>query len=65
MPLLVRSEILRLFVNTLTADDKYPYYSHYNENFTLPIELQLFETPKAFSQNFIAFCFSIVFLKSS
>ena len=30
--LLVRSEILRVFVNTLTADDKYNDYLHYRES---------------------------------
>ena len=53
MSLLVRSEILGLFVNILTADYKYSRY--YSENFTQPIQMQLFKKPKAFSQMFIAF----------
>ena len=53
MSLLVRSEILGLFVNILTADYKYSRY--YSESFTQPIQMQLFKKPKAFSQMFIAF----------
>ena len=37
--LLVCHEILGMFVNTLTADDK--YYHHYMEKFAKPIQMQL------------------------
>ena len=44
---LVLSEILGLFVNTLTAETKYPVQG--SEIFQLPIEMQLSEKPKPFS----------------
>ena len=37
MSLFVKSEILGLFVNTLTADDKYSL--HNSENLTQPIQM--------------------------
>ena len=48
---LVLSEILGLFVNTLTAEAKYPVQG--SEIFQLPIEMQLSEKPKPFSQLFV------------
>ena len=48
---LVLSEILGLFVNTLTAETKYPVQG--SEIFQLPIEMQLSEKPKPFSQLFV------------
>ena len=50
---LVRFGILRLFVNQLTAYDK---YSHPNmQNFQQQIQTQLSEKDKTFSEFFIAF----------
>ena len=50
-------EILRLFVNTLTADDKYSLLNR--DNLTQPILIVLSQKPKIFSE------FSASFLKSS
>ena len=50
---LVLGEVLVVFVNTLTADSKYPVQDC--ENLFLPIQMQLSEKPKAFSQLFIPF----------
>ena len=50
---LVLSQILRLFVNTLTPDDK---YSHRNmQNFPQQLEAPLSQKQKSFSRFFIAF----------
>ena len=49
-------KILRLFVNTLTADDK--HYMLKRDNLTEPIQIQLSQKQKTFCQ----FCFA--FLKS-
>ena len=46
MSLLVLSEILDVFVNTLTADGKYPVQDC--ENLQLPIQVQLSEKHKTF-----------------
>ena len=43
-------KILRLFVNTLTADDK--QYMLNRENLTQPIEMQLSQKQKSFSEFF-------------
>ena len=51
MSLLVICEILRGFVNTLTADDKYPLRNC--ENLPLPIEIQLSKKLKTFPQFFV------------
>ena len=51
MSLLVICEILRGFVNTLTADDKYPLRNC--ENLPLPIEIQLSKKLKTFPQSFV------------
>ena len=48
---LVLSEILGFFVNTLTADAKCPVEDC--KNLLLPIKMQLYEKPKAFSQLFL------------
>ena len=53
MPFLVLREILGVFVNTLSADHKYP--SQDCENLLLPIQMQLSEKQKAFSRVFLAF----------
>ena len=53
MSLLVIGQILGLFVNTLTPDDK---YSLRNSEFLLqPIEMQLSKKQKTFSQFFANF----------
>ena len=45
--LLVRTEMLGLFVNSLTADDK--YFCHNRDNFQQPIPMELPKTLKTFS----------------
>ena len=55
-PLLVIHKILRLFVNTFTADDK--HYLLNRENLAQRIQMQLSQKQKTFSQ------FSVPFLKS-
>ena len=50
-------EILRVFVNRLTADDNYPDQDC--ENLQLPIQMQLSEKWKTFSQFFDSFPQSI------
>ena len=50
---LLRSEILELFVNTLTADDK--YFCHYRKKFAQPIQMRLSRKVNVFSLFFIAF----------
>ena len=51
--MLVLWKILRLFVNTLTADDKYCLL--YRDNLTQPIQIRLSQKQKTFSQFFSAF----------
>ena len=46
-------KILRLFVNTLTADDK--HYLLNRNNLTLPIQMQLSQKQKTFSEFFFGF----------
>ena len=46
-------EILEVFFNTLTADDKYPVRDCWN--LLLPIQRQLSEKRKSFSQFFVPF----------
>ena len=46
-------KILKLFAKTLTADDKYSLLNR--DNFTKPIQIQLSEKQKAFSQVFFEF----------
>ena len=53
MSVLVLGEILGVFVNTFTADGKYP--SQDCENLQLPIQVQLFEKHKTFSPFFFVF----------
>ena len=48
--MLVLCKILRLFVNTLTDDDKYSLL--YRENLTQQIQILLSQKPKTFSQLF-------------
>ena len=51
--MLVLCKILRLFVNTLTDDDKYPLL--HRDSLTQPIQILLSEKHKTFSQFFSAF----------
>ena len=46
-------KILRLFVNTLTVDDK--HYLLNRDNLTQPIRIQLSKKVKPFSEIFVAF----------
>ena len=55
--MLVLCQILSLFVNTLTDNDK--YFLLYRDNLTQPIQILLYEKHKTFSQ------FSSPFLKST
>ena len=50
--LLVICKMLRLFVNTFTADDKYSVLNR--DNLTQPIQMQLSQKQKVFSQCFSA-----------
>ena len=50
---IVLGEILRAFVNTLSADGKYTLQNC--QNLQLTIQMQLFQKRKYFSQFFIAF----------
>ena len=49
----VSGEMLGLSVNTLTSDGKYPVQGC--ENLQLPIQMQLSEKRKTFSQFFVTF----------
>ena len=51
--LLLTCQILRLLLNTLAADDKYPGIKR--ENLTIPNQMQLSQKWKPFSQFFAAF----------
>ena len=51
-------KILGLFVNTLTVDDK--HYMLNSDNLTTPIQIQLSQKQKTFSQFFFAFLKSIL-----
>ena len=64
MSLLVICEILRVFVNTFTADDK--YFLQNSQNLPQPIQMQLSKTQKTFSQcfaPFLKFTFHFKFLE--
>ena len=50
--LLVTCKVLRLFVNTPTADDKYSFLNR--GNLTQPVQMHLSEKQKGFSQLFCA-----------
>ena len=56
--LLVIHKILGLFVNTLTVDDK--HYMLNSDNLTTPIQIQLSQKQKTFSQFFFAFLKSLL-----
>ena len=49
----VLGEVLWVFVNTVTAEGKYPVQDF--ENLPLPIQIQLSEKQKTFSQFFFHF----------
>ena len=51
--MLVLCKILRLFVNTLTDDDKYSLL--YRDNLTQPIQILFSQKQKTFSEFFSAF----------
>ena len=51
--MLVLWKMLKLFVNTLSADDKYSLLNR--DNLTEPIQILLSQKQKNFSQFFIAF----------
>ena len=54
-------KILRLFVFTLTVNDK--HYMHNRDNLTQPIQIQLSEKQKTFSEFFFAISKSILNFK--
>ena len=54
-------KILRLFVNTLTVDEK--HYLLNRDNLTQPIQIQLSQKQKIFSELFFAFLKSILNFK--
>ena len=58
---LVTHKILRVFVNTLTVDEK--YYLLNRDNLTQPIQMQLSEKQKNFLNFFFAFLKSILNFK--
>ena len=51
--LLLTWKILGLHINTLAADEKYPVLNR--DNLTIPIQMQLSQKQKTFSQFFAAF----------
>ena len=59
--LLVIEKFLRLFVNTLPADEK--HYLLNRDNLTQPIQIQLSQKQKTFSEFFFAFLKSILNFK--
>ena len=59
--LLMIYQILRHFVNTLTADDK--HYLFNRNNLTPPIQMQLSQKQKTFSPFFFFFCFFRIYIK--
>ena len=61
MSLLVIHKLLRLFVNTLTVDDR--YYLLDRDNLTQPNQIQLCQKQKTFSEFFLAFLKSILNFK--
>ena len=58
MSLLVIDKIVRLFVNTLPADEK--HYLLNRDNLTQPIEIELYQKEKTISEFFLAFLKSIL-----
>ena len=58
---LVIHKILRLFANTLIVDEK--HYMLNRDNLTQPIQIQLYQKEKTFSELFFAFLKSILNFK--
>ena len=56
--LLVIHKILKLFVNTLIVDDK--HYRLNKDNLTQPIQMELYEKQKTFSEVF--FCIFKIYI---
>ena len=56
---LVIHKIVRLFVNTLTVNDK--HYLLNRDNLTQPIQMQLYQKQKTFSEFFS--CISKIYIK--
>ena len=56
--LIVMHKILRLFANTLIVDDK--HYLLNRDNLTQPIQMQLYQEQKIFSEFFLPFLKSIL-----
>ena len=52
-PLLLTWQMLGLFLNTLAADEMYPLLKR--DNLTIPIQMQLSQKQKTFSEFFAAF----------
>ena len=52
------NKIVRLFVNTLTVDGK--FYLLNKDDLTQPIQMQLYQKEKTFSEFFVAFLKSIL-----
>ena len=50
---LLTCQVLRLLVNTLAADEKYPLLNR--DNLTIPIQMQLSQKQKTFSNFYAAF----------
>ena len=61
MSALVIYKLLRLFANTLTVDEK--HYLLNRDNLTQPIQMQLYQKQKTFSEFFFAFLKSILNFK--
>ena len=61
MSLLVIDKIVRLFVNTLPADEK--HYLLNRDNLRQPIEIELYQKEKTISELFLAFLKSILNFK--
>ena len=61
MSLLVIQKILRLFVDTLTVNDK--HYLLNRDNLPQPIQMQLSQKQKTFSEFFVIFLNSILNFK--
>ena len=59
--LLLTCQILGLLVNTLAADEKYPVLNR--DNLTIPIQIQLSQKQKTFSQFLCAFLKSLLNFK--
>ena len=58
-PVLGIYKIIRLFVNTLTVDDK--HYLLNSDNLTQPIQMQLYRRPKSFAEFY--FCILKIYIK--